>query len=555
MKQKFYGKIIGIVSALAVLSSVSASAAVIDTFDFETDSLTIKVEGSMGKEFANNIVSLAVFKEGADLSALSGTEGILNWYEQVRADEKGEYSFSYTMNGESGTRYVASVTVFGSEDADSRLFTYFDSTEAERIIDDVAEAIKNNDPAIIRDRIIENEDRALYLQLDRALYDALTKDESRLGVCAGIMKQNPKTASGFSKALAECSKVWALNELAESGVDEYTDYFNEIKSENAKSADELFDEFSEGDKAELADSLMKTKFYTYDELIKFYNKEVITKALNDAVMWGDAYDVLETAKDVLKIDFDKYNKLKNKEAVMRKFLKVDYDQLETIKADFDQWVDEAKKSENSGSSSGSGGSGGSWGGSKNESYFIEPGITQTEKSAFSDISDVAWAKTAIERLASSGILKGDGNGRFRPQDFVTREQFASIIVRAFDLSGADENCDFADVEKGRWSYAEICKAYSAGIIKGAEGVFMPEENITRQDAAVMLYRLTGVLGKNLSGGKCDFVDEALISDYAKEAVQVLSEASVIMGSDGKFLPLDKMTRAQAAVLVYRLLNL
>lgn len=552
MKQKFYGKIIGIVSALAVLSSGSASAAVIDTFDFETDSLTIKVEGSMGKEFANNIVSLAVFKEGADLSALSGTEGILNWYEQVRADEKGEYSFSYTMNGESGTRYVASVTVFGSEDADSRLFTYFDSTEAERIIDDVAEAIKNNDPAIIRDRIIENEDRALYLQLDRALYDALTKDESRLGVCAGIMKQNPKTASGFSKALAECSKVWALNELAECGVDEYTDYFNGIKSENAKSADELFDEFSEGDKAELADSLMKTKFYTYDELIKFYNREVITKALNDAVMWGDAYDVLETAKDVLKIDFDKYNKLKNKEAVMRKFLKVDYDQLETIKADFDQWVDEAKKSENSGSSSGSGGS---WGGSKNESYFIEPGINQTEKSAFSDISDVAWAKTAIEHLASSGILKGDGNGRFRPQDFVTREQFASIIVRAFDLSGADENCDFADVEKGRWSYAEICKAYSAGIIKGAEGVFMPEENITRQDAAVMLYRLTGVLGKNLSGGKCDFVDEALISDYAKEAVQVLSEASVIMGSDGKFLPLDKMTRAQAAVLVYRLLNL
>lgn len=93
------------------------------------------------------------------------------------------------------------------------------------------------------------------------------------------------------------------------------------------------------------------------------------------------------------------------------------------------------------------------------------------------------------------------------------------------------------------------------IVKGTEeNKFNTGSFITREEACTLLYRAAAE--KLKSGESCEFKDEKDISDYAKEAVNSLSAAKIVTGSEnGEFLPKNNMTRAEAAVVFYRLLNM
>lgn len=200
-----------------------------------------------------------------------------------------------------------------------------------------------------------------------------------------------------------------------------------------------------------------------------------------------------------------------------------------------------------------GGAGG--GGSSIRPNTTTNAYSQAESTtAFSDIGNVAWAEESIEYLAKKGVISGKGDGKYYPNDLVTREELVKIIVEAFDVM-ADGNVDFSDVAKDSWSYGYIAKAYNAGIINGVgENAFSPKSNITRQDMAVIIYRVAkerGITGATRSG----FDDNADIADYAKDAVGVLYNAGIINGTgNNKYSPLDPVTRAQAAKVVYELLK-
>ncbi len=200
-----------------------------------------------------------------------------------------------------------------------------------------------------------------------------------------------------------------------------------------------------------------------------------------------------------------------------------------------------------------GGAGG--GGSSIRPNTTTNAYSQAESTtAFSDIGNVAWAEESIEYLAKKGVISGKGDGKYYPNDLVTREELVKIIVEAFDVM-ADGNVDFSDVAKDSWSYSYIAKAYNAGIINGVgENAFSPKSNITRQDMAVIIYRVAkerGITGATISG----FDDNADIADYAKDAVGVLYNAGIINGTgNNKYSPLDPVTRAQAAKVVYELLK-
>ena len=86
----------------------------------------------------------------------------------------------------------------------------------------------------------------------------------------------------------------------------------------------------------------------------------------------------------------------------------------------------------------------------------------------------------------------------------------------------------------------------------SEDYFGAQENITRQDIAVMCDRLWNSLGKEMTGPyRASFTDFEDISEYALEAVTNLAEARIIRGMDtGEFAPLENATRAQAAVIIY-----
>lgn len=207
---------------------------------------------------------------------------------------------------------------------------------------------------------------------------------------------------------------------------------------------------------------------------------------------------------------------------------------------------------------GSGGTlgGGGGGGSSEPQKPTEPETPVVPAGKFNDIKNVEWAKESIEALAEKGIINGKGDGKFAPNDSVTREEFVKIIIGAFELNDKDAKAEFSDVDTSRWSYTFIATANSLGIVTGDGKTFNPTGAMSRQDMAVVIWRTAEKLGVKFSGDAIDFSDADDISDYAKNAIESLTAAGVINGmGDGTFAPKSTVTRAQAAKVIYGLMVL
>jgi len=177
---------------------------------------------------------------------------------------------------------------------------------------------------------------------------------------------------------------------------------------------------------------------------------------------------------------------------------------------------------------------------------------------FSDIDDVEWARKAIVTLSDEKIINGKGNNKFCPNDYITREEFVKLIVAAFLPNGKKADVSFEDVAEDAW-YADYVKiAYGNDIVKGiSDRSFGSGSNITRQDMAVIARRIVESCGlkAEIDSEKEQWIfsDDAMISDYAKTGIYDLYKMGLINGVDeGKFAPVDLVTRAQAAKIIYNL---
>lgn len=245
-------------------------------------------------------------------------------------------------------------------------------------------------------------------------------------------------------------------------------------------------------------------------------------------------------------------------------------ELNKIQKDFASAVESFLPNRENGGDSGnrrSGGGGGSSGGGRRDANSFpaqppvdltpveEPSKPEIEPHTYRDLSDAEWAAEAIQAISKRGIVGGDGTGLFSPNENITREQFVKIIVNAFSITESAKEIHFDDVDKDAWYFSYIQKAYSAGIVNGVtEDRFGIGEFISRQDMAVMIDRVMKTLKISLKGRETGtFLDEAAISDYAREAVQRMKRYEIMNGYDGKFDPLSPATRAQAAVMLNNLL--
>ena len=207
---------------------------------------------------------------------------------------------------------------------------------------------------------------------------------------------------------------------------------------------------------------------------------------------------------------------------------------------------------------GGGGNGGNNSGER-ENVSVSGGlvkpVTPAVQFGFNDLEGYDWAKDAILTLAADGIINGKSQNVFAPGDNVTRAEFAKIIVGAFGLLDTKATADFADTPDGHWSYSYVASAVANNIVTGVSASsFNPDGNITRQDMAAICYRALKALGVETSAsGEVTFADAGSISDYAKDAVSVLSGLGIINGKgDNKFAPGDFATRAEAAKIVHML---
>lgn len=183
------------------------------------------------------------------------------------------------------------------------------------------------------------------------------------------------------------------------------------------------------------------------------------------------------------------------------------------------------------------------------------------KSVSFDDMEGHWAKKAVNDMASRLILSGVGDKSFAPKRDITRAEFAVIIVRALGLKASD-SVDFTDVRSGKWYYGGIAAAYKYGIVSGGgDGTFKPDREITRQEAAVMIARAMEVAGMDSAitdeaaeAELAKFIDGKSFSGWAKQPAAAAISSGLMVGSNGYARPEMNITRAETAVIVCRLLE-
>jgi hypothetical protein len=198
--------------------------------------------------------------------------------------------------------------------------------------------------------------------------------------------------------------------------------------------------------------------------------------------------------------------------------------------------------------------------SSGKSYDGELHINVTDPEPFLDMGpNYAWAHDAVTYLYKNQIVAGTPERLFLPGANMTRGNLILMVSRAYDLGeGTADN--FTDVAPGSYYYKAIGAAKALGIAQGSGGKFNPDADISRQDAMVIVLRLLSVIGKKPEAGSASdlslFADVSDISDYALETVSSLVKAGVIAGgSDGRLHPKDSISRAEMAVILYRILTM
>ncbi|MEV5025658.1 S-layer homology domain-containing protein [Paenibacillus sp. LPE1-1-1.1] len=191
-------------------------------------------------------------------------------------------------------------------------------------------------------------------------------------------------------------------------------------------------------------------------------------------------------------------------------------------------------------------------------HFSKYAVSHVNTS-FTDIARVSWAKDSIESLAARGIVNGVGNQTFKPDLKVTRAEFLKMLMFAFDVADEGAKSELSDLQEGSWYYSSVAAAHKLGIVQGkADGSFGVNDEITRQDMAVMAYRAAQHLKLGLSGHASSgaFADQAAIDGYAVEAAEAMQAAGIIQGMGGRvFAPKAQATRAQAAVIIHKLMSM
>lgn len=179
-------------------------------------------------------------------------------------------------------------------------------------------------------------------------------------------------------------------------------------------------------------------------------------------------------------------------------------------------------------------------------------------------NELSWAKDPVMEALYNGQLKGYEDNTLKLNNNVTRAEFARMLVQLRGEKSTEVKENFTDVSPSDWFYKDVASLAASGIIKGdGDGTFRPNDTITRQEAAVMIARAING-GKDVdkfndSTGKpidteTSFIDDEAIAVWADGAINSLKENGVINGykegtSKYSFKPENKITRAESIVML------
>lgn len=170
---------------------------------------------------------------------------------------------------------------------------------------------------------------------------------------------------------------------------------------------------------------------------------------------------------------------------------------------------------------------------------------------FEDASPTAWYHDGVHYCIGNGLMAGHDTGLFGPGDHLTRAQFAQILYNKEGKPAVTGNSVFTDVADGQWYAPAVTWAAANGVVNGYDnGQFGPNDKITREQLAIMLWRYSG--SPAAAEKERNFNDADEISGFALDAMRWAVENGIIGGyGDGRLDPKGLATRAQAAAMLQR----
>lgn len=183
--------------------------------------------------------------------------------------------------------------------------------------------------------------------------------------------------------------------------------------------------------------------------------------------------------------------------------------------------------------------------------FGAEGATGTSSaSQFSDMPE-NWSTKALESAVANGLLSG-ADGKIMPDQNLTRAQMATVITRAFGATVKGDLGGFADVKSTDWFSDGMAKAYQMGVIQGSGSLMNPNSAITRQEVFVILARAFRLQPAETITKT--FNDANQIADWAKGEVFAFVNAGYIQGANGKLNPKNLISRAEFAQIFDNILK-
>lgn len=535
-------------------AAAELSSAVVPAYDANGDLYyNVSVWTNFGKEYKGNSVVIEMVKKSTGFSdSLSDDE--IYYIDETIVDANGNAKFDFKMKDYNEYLVRFSSNDFSVGSTANKEITLLSETEASDLIDDILASA---------DISGELENSAYELNLNLEFYNDLTNKtpvESAM-----IANKADINITNINSYFDEAVIFAYLKQIDDS--EKIEDMFEYYEGSYVKfdqvSPDKTYETYLEMDadiKAKLIGSLKKLNHTSLNALRNNFNEQVILTALanydkemldkvfidNADYVELDGYDTLSEAdkNDILgKLMDDKTIK-----------------SVANLESRFDVYYNKIK---NPVITPPAGGGGGGGGGSSSNVFVDQEIITPPAqdrvdlKTDFTDLDNHEWARDAIEELAKNNILNGKGNRLFCPADNITREEFVKIMVLAFDLYSDKFECEFTDVKKDDWFYTYVASGKEAGLVVGMEdGSYGIGQPITRQDMAVMVHRLLAKLMKmdRVTDLSKTYDDMADVSGYAANSVKILLNAGIMQGDNNKFYPKNNATRAEAAQLVFNILN-
>lgn len=529
------------------IMTMSVSAAEL-SMKFNPESEMFVINGVAEGTVKNGLVAVTVKAD---------KDGKFGWAGTIKTNESGAFSESFGFSPDTAGGYYTA-TIGTLEGGIIKSVTFYYATEEQK--KDALQAI--NSATTTEELDVAINENMLILGINEELYNSLGK--SKKDVLMILLEETFSEPNQLLIALDNAMGCALINNAGKDNIGSVVEeYFTFFELNNS----ELYDEYLTLDKEYVYKKMLGADCKSKDDVKKLFETAVALSVINKTIKWNDFKITMDAYVDYTGIDKTYYNKC-NKDELASAICDYDYMTPQELYDAIKKFYDSNKKDTSSGGSGGgigSGGGGGGGGGNREEETDkqetpVEPQIPAEdgkETSVYSDLNGYDWAEEAITALTEKGLINGDGTGKFNPSAYITREEFVKIILPAVGLFNEGEECEFSDVDKENWAYSYIASAYKSGIVNGiGEGVFGFGKRITRQDIAVLIDRVAKQAGIDFAKvNEKNFVDGAEISDYARESVKAMSAAGIINGDDmGNFAPLKEATRAEAAVMIYRLLE-